>query len=461
MKSIGEKILLKSPVMLQNIILSLYGLRVLNVRYAGNYNKYKQQYTRRLKYSRKEVSAYQNQELASILKYSVMNIPYYKDVFSKNNFDVTHVKTVEDLKCLPLLEKDTLRKIPQQFVNESQKKVLTLHTTGTTGTPLRIYCNNYDRQRNYAYFDRWLESLGIGASGKRATIGGRIIVPQKQDKPPFWRYSYFQKNMLYSSYHLTDENMGSYIDALRKYSPGYIDTYPSSIYSIAEFAMRNGINLKGITNYIVTSAETLFSYMRSTIESAFEAKIYDQYGAAEMCVFVGQCKNGRYHIHDDYGIVEFIADNGAPAKPGEEAEIVCTGFVNKTMPLIRYRIGDRGVLSDEKCECGLPFPVMEKIIGRMDDVIITPDGKKVGRLSPVLKGFPIKEAQYVQEDINVLKVLIVKGETYSEKTQKDVEQELRKRVGNAIQVEFKYVDHIIRGKGGKLKSIVSRISNEP
>ena len=364
------------------------------------------------------------------------------------------------LKKIPILEKDEIRKAPQNFINKkfNANRLLVVHTTGSTGTPLKIYCNTETRQRNYAFYNRFLNQVGIAFKRRRATFGGRIIVPSKQKKPPFWRYSYFQKNLLFSSYHLTDENIPFYIQQLTKFKPDYIDTYPSSLFCIAQYAKSHNINLRGITKEITTSAETLFPEQRHVIEAVFGVPIYDQYGAAEMCVFVGQCKEGNYHIHTDYGVIEFLREDGSKAKAGEESEIICTSFINPVMPLIRYRIGDRGIFSDSPCRCGSIFPVMEKILGRIDDVIITPDGKKIGRLSPVMKGFPVKEIQFVQKVQSEVDVFIVKAPGYDDNTEFELINQLRNRLGEVISINLKYVDQINRGKGAKLKSIVSLIT---
>jgi phenylacetate-CoA ligase len=210
---------------------------------------------------------------------------------------------------------------------------------------------------------------------------------------------------------------------------------------------------------IITSGETLFEDQRKVIEEAFQCKVSDQYGCVEMCIFVGQCERGHYHYRPDYSIVEVIKPNGEVAEPGEEGDIVCTGFINPAMPLIRYRIGDKGLLASHKCSCGLNTPHFEKILGRMDDFILTPDGRHVGRLSPVLKGFPVKEAQYIQKRLDLVVVRLVKDAHFNSQTSKQLLKEIRKRLGDSIQIEFEFVDAITRGPGGKLRTVVSEISN--
>lgn len=460
MKFILEDIIFKSPIFLQNFALSIYGLKSQYIRYAGNYTNYYNTASSHLQYTQTELNTYIESALIKTIYDAVENVPYYRELFKREGIPLHAIKSIKDLKRIPLLEKDEIRKAPQNFINETfnSNRLMVVHTTGSTGTPLKIYCNNESRQRNYAFYNRFLNQGGIAFKRKRATFGGRTIVPSQQKSPPFWRYSYFQKNLLFSSYHLTDENIPAYIQKLKKFKPDYIDTYPSSLFCIAQYAMLHNIDLKGITKGITTSAETLFPEQRYVMESVFGVPIFDQYGAAEMCVFVGQCIEGNYHIHTDYGVIEFLREDGSKAKPGEESEIVCTSFINPVMPLIRYRIGDRGVFSDSPCKCGSAFPVMKKILGRIDDVIITPDGKKVGRLSPVMKGFPVKEIQFVQKVQSEVDVLVVKATGYDDNTEVELINQLRNRLGGVISINIKYVSLIKRGKGAKLKSIVSLIA---
>lgn len=460
MHSLFTNVYDNSPVLLQNILVSLYGWKIDKIRHGKKYNDLFSMISRRYYFTLEELTQFQNKSLQQLIKVCAENVPYYRKLFHDRGISGDKIKTVDDLTMIPLLEKIELRNNAEDFIDEEydQKKLLTIHTTGTTGTPLNIFCDSYVRQMNYAFYQRFLQHAGIDYRKKRATFGGRIVVPAFQRKKSFWRYSYFQKNMLFSSYHLHEETIELYIKKLFQYRPHYIDAYPSSIYIIAEYAQQHGISLKGITKGITTSAETLFDEHRMTIEKAFDVPVIDQYGTAEMCVFIGQCDSGSYHVHTDYAIIEFLKDDGSQAQPGDEAEVVCTGLINSIMPLLRYRIGDKVILSENKCECGSVFPVVEKVLGRADDFILTPEGNKVGRLSPVLKGFPVQEAQYIQKIQDAVLVRIVPGIGYCESIEQKITIELRKRLGQKIKIYFDKVDHLERGVGGKLKTIISRLS---
>jgi len=81
-------------------------------------------------------------------------------------------------------------------------------------------------------------------------------------------------------------------------------------------------------------SENLTGYFREAIESAFNCPVADQYGAAEMAGFLGQCEYGTYHASMEFGIIEILKDDTSPAQPGEAGQLICTGFLNKAMPFM-------------------------------------------------------------------------------------------------------------------------------
>jgi phenylacetate-CoA ligase len=449
----------KSPVWLQNLLISLYGLKLKRIRHGKDYRPVFKQIKEHLKFSQDDLSEYQTQQLRKILISASQYVPYYRQVFDQQGIKAQDIQTLADLKKIPILNKDDLRKNSEQFIDHRFKKksLVAIHTSGTTGSPLTVFCTPEVRQVNYAFFDRFLADVGIPHTGRHATMGGRIIMPPDSMEAPFWRYSYFQKNLLLSIFHLTDKSIPAYVEKLTSFKPDYLDAYPTSLYVLSKYAMDHHLDLSGIAKGITTSAEKLQPEHRKIIESVFRLSIFDQYGSAEMCIFVAQCKDGKYHIHSDYGIVEFLNEKGLPAKPGESAELICTGLINPVMPMIRYRIGDLGVLSSAGCACGSPFPVMDDIIGRSDDFIITPDGRKISRMGRVFYDYPVQQVQYIQRSADSLDVYIVKGDRFTRASEEKAYVELRKRLGPEIAIRLHFVDQIERDKNGKFKSVISLI----
>jgi phenylacetate-CoA ligase len=184
--------------------------------------------------------------------------------------------------------------------------------------------------------------------------------------------------------------------------------------------------------------------------------VFDHYGGAEMAALITQCEHGSYHVNPEFGIVEILR-NGQPVSVGELGEIVATGFINPIMPLIRYRTGDMATLAASGCECRREgFPVIERIEGRMDDYIVTPEGYMVGRLDPIFKSVDsILETRLVQDEPDHVRIELVAGSSYSSDQGNVLVEELRKRVGPTMRMDVHLVPSIPRTAGGKLRMVVN------
>ena len=259
-----------------------------------------------------------------------------------------------------------------------------------------------------------------------------------------------------SSYHLAPKYMKYYIDELRAFKPDYIEGIASSVYALARFivdAKLEPVPLRAC----FTTCETLFDYQREAISQGFCCRTYNQYGAGEEVVFAAECGRGSMHLSPEVGIVEVVDSSNRPLPPGESVELICTSLINFVQPFIRYRVGDTGALGSEACSCGSPLPVLARIEGRIDDVLITRDGRLVGRLDPVFKGTGgVVEAQIVQDDYDTFRVRVVPTESFSEKDGQDIRHSLLERVGSG-EVRIEIVDRIERTAGGKFRTVVCNL----
>lgn len=459
MNSFFEKIYFKSPIFLQDVMVSAYGYKLYRERYIGNHDEYLRQLLMSQGFGEDELYNLVENKLVEIVKHALKNVPFYMDFGKKEEIAERDIQRISDLDKLPIVSKEQIRENPEYFLADGFQKrnLIVINTSGTTGKTLKVYVDKDSRRHAYAFFTRFKMWAGINGKSPNVTFAGRTIVSPDANHPPFWRRNAITNNYLFSSYHLSQKNLKYYVDMLKKIQPHFIDSYPSSLYIVARYMKEN--NLRGIfPKAIITSAETLLNHQRETIEEVFQCPIYDQYGCTEQAVFVSQCERGTYHIHPEYGIVEFLRSDGTKAATGEPARLICTGFTNRAMPFIRYDIGDVGIASDKKCSCGRAFPVIEKIVGRIDDIIVTKDGRQVGRLDPVFKGLQsIKEGQIVQEDYDKIIVKVVPGKSYTEEDGLVVVNELKKRLGSHVNVEIQIVDEIPRSAGAKFRAVISNV----
>jgi phenylacetate-CoA ligase len=315
-----------------------------------------------------------------------------------------------------------------------------------------------------AFASRQYRWAGLPARGGRiALLRGDMIVPAAQSTPPFWRYDAWNREMWFSSYHISEATAPHYLDGLETFDPHLIFAYPSAIFSLSQFATaadRTPVlpSLQGI----VTSSETFFPFEREKVSEVFSAKIFDWYGQFERVIFIGTCEDGRYHLFPDYGIAEFLpvaaGDNGAL-----HHEIVGTGFLNQVMPLIRYRTGDTVELPDRgtPCACGRHFPQVQSIIGRIDDEIRTPDGRRLSVIVMVFKSVAgIRLGQIIQESIDRLTVKVVPGPEFDDTQKEKLIAGIRERTGDGMKIEVQKVSKIEPGSNGKIKTVLSLLKKK-
>lgn len=455
-----ERIYTASPVALQNLFLSAYGLVLYRRRFGRQHARLKREIEGWERLSPREMYRREGLRLRDTVTSAAERVPYYREMFRRLRIDPRTIDSRDRLQALPLLDKHTVRQQPARFHAEAVGGSLSVCTSGSTGSPLTVRCNRDALQGNYAHFYRLRERLGIAARDRCATFAGRTIVPAHTSAPPYWRHNLVTNTLLFSTYHITPASIDDYLERLASFRPALIDSYPSALGLIASRARELGIHIR--PRAILTSSETLTEMQRHAAEEAFECQVTDQYGSAEMVAFIAQCTHGTYHAWPSYGIAEVLVD-GRPARPGEAGELVCTGFINPAMPLLRYRTGDMAVAGDG-CPCGSPYPSIVGIEGRMDDILVTPDGRRVGRLDPVFKGAPddaFHEAQIVQEALDRVTLRYVRGTGQSQEAVAMVLQELRKRLGPHVRVDSEEVAGLERGANGKLRAVITKVAHAP
>lgn len=460
MPSLIQSIYSSLPIVLQNAALSLYGLKMIWLRHGGDYKKFAR-WLQEMEFANKAaIVELQEQRLAAIIEQAFLHSCYYAEQAEKLGVSVKDIK-LQNLDSLPILEKSTLRASPSSFYadNIPANSTTVINTSGTSGSPLDVLAAKNAIQQNYAFFSRFLGGAGVSPFDRSVTFAGRMIMPTTLNRPPFHRFNAAANTYLFSSYHLSEKHMGSYIQALEKANPIFIDSYPSAIGTVARYINANKVVHSIRPKAIVTSSETLTDQCRTEIEAAFQCKVFDQYGCAEMACFIYQCERGTYHAAPEYGLVEVVDESGRTAPPGVEGDFVMTGFLNPAMPLIRYRIGDRGSLDDRQCECGRNHSVIKTLAGRADDLILTPEGNYVGRMDPLFKGLQgISAAQIIQQKIDLLEVLIVPGASYTAETAAKLTASIATRVGPSMKIVLRQVDDIPRSKNGKLRAVISNLS---
>jgi phenylacetate-CoA ligase len=451
----------RTPIAVQNLMAALYGWRLKRLRYGKDFADHYAFLERSQHFSGAALRDYQEHQLRELLTHCHLHVPHYRRLMEARGLAPESVSLENLGQHFPIVIKDDLRNSSRDFRSAAfrQSELAEINTSGTTGSPLNIVATRSAIQKNYAFFARFLRWAGVGVGQRSATFAGRIIIPSHQKGPPYWRRNPGLNNTLFSSYHISDNTVSAYLEELEKLNPRFIDSYPSAIFAIAQYVNRNAVLHTIRPKAIITSSETLFPHQRLEIEKAFQCPVFDQYGSAEMVAFIGQCEFGVYHANPEYGLLEVVDKDGMPVAEGSVGQLVCTGFLNFAMPLIRYRIGDSVILGSHTCNCGRNFPVVESVVGRTDDLIVTPDGRYVGRLDPIFKGLKhIKESQIIQERTDLITILLVREPGYTEDIGLELIEALKRRVGE-VTITIKYCNSIPRTEAGKFRSVISRITS--
>lgn len=460
-KLYSSEIYKKSPILLQNITVTAKGFIYNKIKEGRRFYLLQKELLKNERFTQEELKSLQLSKLKELLNYAYDYIPYYKKLFDKLKFYSKHLKKIDKIKEIPLLEKEIIKNHFDEFVPYNVKRKFLFKGTsgGTTGSPLSLYVDRKRVESEHAFIMRQYRWAGCSWKDRIASFRGDIIVPVEQKKPPFWRYDAYTKEMLFSTYHISESTAEEYLKQLHTFDPQFIYAYPSCLFLIAQYAEKSDykIDLRSL-RCIGTSSETLFEYQKKVIERVFRVRIFDWYGQFERVIFIGTCEFGNYHIFPDYGVTEFLPYTESDGNA--LFELVGTGFINKVMPLIRYRTNDIVSLIDEPCPCGRNFPRIKKILGRTNDAIVTPEGRIIGMIDNVFKDIKhISMAQIHQKKLNELEILVAAEPEFNISDEKKIIHNMLLRVGNQMKITVKRVNRIPRSSRGKYKLIVSEFQS--
>ncbi len=450
-----------SPVTFQSLMLNIKALELYFERYGKKFDKVYEEFNSNQYLTYSELEEYQFIKLRELIQHAYETVPFYNSRFKKHGIKVSDFNCIDDLNKISILTKDDINQNFNDLKSTSvtERHFRKGHTSGTTGTPLNILYDIHTCVVHHVADRRQKEWAGMKWGEKYASLQGRVICPPTQNKPPFWRYNWINKQLFLSSFHLKKEYLQSYVNKLQSEKIMYLEGYPSTVYTLASFILATNQRLP--LKAVLTSSETLFEWQRVAIEEAFCCNIFDFYGMAERVIYASECKEHcGHHLNMDYGITEFLDSNLSPVSAGIQGKIYATSLHNFAFPLIRYETNDTCYLKEEKCLCGCSFPLMGEVATKNESIITLPDGRWI---SPSVLTHPFKpminivESQIIQKNLDNIEIKIVKKHSYTKDDEALLLRGLRLRLGNDIKISVSYVNNIPRTKSGKFKWVVSNI----
>lgn len=451
----------RSPIFLQNAMVSLYGLRLLRERLDSDFEDKLAWLAETDHWPPEQHRAFQEERLRDVVEHDYEHVPFYRRRMEERGLRPEDLRTIEDLQKLPVLRRAEVHEhFDEMLSRAARRRELVLgHTSGTTGSPLEFYWDH-----NVCVWNNLLEYHYRSWAGARfgdvtATLLGNVIVPLHQQKPPFWRTCKPWKRIFFSSFHLEPRHLPSYVAALRELGSVWLEAYPSTAYVLAQHLEERGetLPLAGV----LLSSETLTRAVRERIEQRFATRAWDSYSMSERVIFSGECEeHAGQHLFPQLGIVEVLNEQDEPLPPGRVGRLVATGLQNLAMPFLRYDTGDVGGYDPEPCGCGRTYPKMFPITTKAEDIVVTPEGRFISSsvlTHPFKPMVNIEKSQIIQESLDRLVVRIVRRSTYGDRDSEILLAGLRQRLGPTIDIQLEFVEDIPRTPAGKYRWVISRV----
>ncbi len=455
-----KKLYTTLPISAQNLVVTADGYRRHRQRFTSHFKErlatWEDSVDRPLEWH------HQNQwaELRRLMSFARAEIDYYRFLPEPTPQGDAAESIQATLKEIPPLEKTVYRARTRDFLPRRSRpsSFNRRFTSGTTGTALEIFDTAQRLAENYAIVWRQRRSFGVDLTDPFLAFTGQVVTPIKQVDPPFWRHDAYGNRTLFSIFHMSPENLEAYVEPIHRSMAVYAEGYPSALNLVAGAMIESGRCLpEGQMKAVFTSSESLLDYQRDRIERAFGAPVRDHYASTEHVVAMTACEKNRLHVDMEFCIVE--VEVVEESEEWVRGPLLVTGLGSPAAPMFRYRIGDVGTRLKGPCECGRPGDAFLDIDGRVEDYVLTPTGRYVGRLDHVFKQrLDIAEAQIVQEAVSTLQVRIVPAESFTDENRQRLMRDLRERVGPEIAIEIAITDRIPREPNGKFRAVRSSVA---
>lgn len=409
-------------------------------------------------YREEKIREIQWQKIKNIIAHAYNHIPYYQKTFARAGITPNQIKDYGDLQLIPILTKDDLRKEPHSLVAKTKGFIYTRYfTSGSTGPPSVVITDRNSEAYRHAAVFRSYRWIGLDIGDKIAKFWGTQLDLRRNIQG---RIGDFLLNRItFSTHSLDQKSMFRYYQNLRSFEPKAIYGFASAIYEFAQFLQNRSLPLeKNDIKAIIVTGEPIFPYKREIIENTFKCRVYNNYACEEFATIAFECPQRSLHLMSENVYVEVER----PENEEGRGNLIITELNNFLMPLIRYRLGDVGALSNLKCNCGRSLPVLKEISGRSLDFVKIPNGRIIhGSYFDYLPKYflnEIQQFQIIQADTNTICVNLIKGKGFNETTIQKFENKLRGVLGDEVRIIIDLKEIIPRENTGKFRFVISKLN---
>ncbi len=413
-----------------------------------------------------ELREMQRRKLNDLLVYCNEHVPFYRELFALHGvdpravFDVEALRAKEIFTSKPIVRSAGESILSREFVKED------LHnsaTSGSTGTPVLFYMSRDNWCLRMAAKYRSEDWIGKPLGTPATLIWGHKPVRTRGAKLKNTLYWAFQNYQFLSAFDIGEERLVEAVASIRRHGSRFVESYVTVVYLMAKAIAKYGLEAPKLDG-IVVGAERLYDFQKEEIERSFRCPVFNRYGATEFSNVASECeKREGLHVNMDNLWVEVVDGDDRPVT-GEIGDIVITDLENRAMPLVRYRIGDRGVMTDSVCSCGRSFPMLREVVGRVSETMKTGDGQEIHDMyflwklsrAPGLVRFRV-----TQDSLTHVRVDIEHdGSVGREVTSRWIAEALKDLERYRVSHTLEYVDSIPLTGVGKMRFFVSELAGE-
>jgi phenylacetate-CoA ligase len=402
-----------------------------------------------------QYESYVRKQRLEIVNYHLLNNSDYRSFVGKN--------TIDHWENIPVMEKSNLQKPLQERLSKgfSVKNSYVNKTSGSSGQPFIFAKDKFCHALTWAEIMNRFGWFGINFnSSLQARFYGIPL-----DKKGYYKErikDWLSHRYRFPIFDLSDSKLESFLTVFRRKKFYYLNGYTSSIVLFAKFLKRKNIVLTDICpslKYCVVTSEMLFDSDKALLESNLGVRVINEYGAAELDLIAFTNDKDEFIVNSETLFVEILDDDNNSLPYGEAGKIIITSLYNKAHPLIRYEVGDLGVLS-EKSTC--KTPILKQLIGRTNDIATLPSGKTVPGLtfyyitkSVIENDGNVKEFIVEQTSIDLFTITYVSDRELTFKEIGSIQSSINIYLEDGLKFKFKRLDVLERKNRGKLKQFNS------
>lgn len=395
--------------------------------------------------------------LRAVLKSNVWYVNFLKEK-GINEFP-------ESIEEFPILSKDDLRDYYAYIRNNPPKgKYNLVRSGGTTGNPVQLFMSYESRSwagaALYRYYSWWNMKFGtrIGILwGSQSEAGASKFT--KNWKKLKNRVS---NRLLLNTFFIDDKILLGHYQSLSKFNPVVLRGYANSLYEFALYIKSRNLPVWSNLKTISTTSEKMTIQMQALIEETFKVPVTNQYGCGEVNGIAFECPEGRQmHIAEEHAIIEVVDEKNKGIKE-TSGRLLITDLDNYVTPVVRYEVGDFGVISDSECICGREHMILTEITGRLSEALILGNERKIAPSywSVLLRPY----VEITQACVRVispfhLQIDLILNQQLNEETLSFLKSSVVNAVGENITVEWRSVNRIPTVKSGK-KPWVRKVDEE-